>query len=111
MKKNYSHTFVFTTLCMVGASLFSSCSNDDDETNIPAEATFGSGIYVTNEGGFGKSDGDVSFINRTSKTVEPAIFKTTNGRPAGDVIQSMAFHNGKAYIVAKAGLRSQFNLY
>lgn len=96
MKKPIFNTFIGIGLCLGGSLFFSSCSKDDDN---PSDRTFGSGIYVTNEGQFNKANGDVSFIDK-NKAVEPNVFLAVNGRPAGDVIQSMLFHNEKAYIVA-----------
>src|SRR5690242_11907649 len=102
MKKPIFNTFIGIGLCLSGSLFFSSCSKDDDN---PSDRTFGSGIYVTNEGNYGKANGDVSFINKESKAVEKTVFQTINGRTPGDVIQSMNFHNGKAYLIANNSSR------
>src|SRR6478735_3744141 len=80
-----------------GSMLFSGCGKDEE--NQVAEREFNNGVFVTNEGQFQKSNGDVSAFSKTSKEVEAAVFATINNRPVGDVVQSMAFYDDKAYIV------------
>jgi YVTN family beta-propeller protein len=73
----------------------SSCKKDDDN----ASGKYSSGVFVTNEGQFGTGTGTVSFINRDNKTIENDIFELVNGRPLGNVVQSVTVHDGKAYVV------------
>src|SRR5688572_26424296 len=97
MKKSFFSFLPVLSFLLAGTTVLSSCGKEDDDPI--ADREFGNGVFVTNEGQFQKSNGDVSFIDKPSKAVEQTLFLTVNGRPAGDVVQSMTFHNGKAYII------------
>ena len=89
-------------ICLYAAgSLFLSSCNDDDQTSTITEpkGAYEKGVLVVNEGNFQKGNGAVSFINKQSKTVVADVFRTENNRPLGDVVQSVAVHNDRAYIV------------
>lgn len=57
------------------------------------------GVFIVNEGSFLSNNGSVSFFNPDSGTLVNNLFETINGRPLGDVVQSMGFAGDKAYIV------------
>jgi len=57
------------------------------------------GIFVTNEGAFGNSNGSVSYVGKDSATAVNHLFEMVNGRPLGDVVQSMTVANDKGFIV------------
>lgn len=77
--------------------LFSACKRDDDPK--PEPETFTKGIMVMNEGSFGSGNASLDFIWRDSLNRRGNIFQDKNGRPLGDVGQSVAFFDGKGYIV------------
>jgi len=92
MKKN-------SLLLLVNLSLiltFSACHKDDPEKN---GGEFSDGIFIVNEGIFQTGVGTISFINRTNDSISYDIFEAVNGRPLGNVAQSMTIFGGKAYIV------------
>ena len=75
--------------------IFHSC--DPEYTN---QKNYSSGIFITNEGSFGSSNGSVSFISRTDFSLENNIYaNANNGAVLGDVVQSKNVYNNKAYIV------------
>jgi len=57
------------------------------------------GVWVTNEGVFGQTSGSLTHYSPTDGKVQQKIFKAKNNRDLGNVVQSMAFVNDKAYIV------------
>ncbi len=85
---------------MIAASLIlalfaSSCKKDDkDDTSINSN-----GVFITNEGAYGKGNGSVSYYNPDKNTVENDYFSIVNGRSLGDVVQSMYIDSDKGYIV------------
>jgi YVTN family beta-propeller protein len=75
---------------------FSACHKDNSEET---GGKFSDGIFVVNEGIFTTGTGTISFINRAYDSISYDIFASVNGRPLGNVAQSMAIYNGKAYIM------------
>lgn len=70
----------------------------DQDTNV-TPTTFTNGIFIINEGPFGSGTGTISFYDRRKALVSNDIFQTANGRPLGNIVQSMDTANGKGYIV------------
>jgi len=84
---------------------FTSCTKDQDDRidNDPdpiPTAAYQKGIFVSNEGPFGSGSGTVTFISEDYSRVEKDIYKKVNGIDLGNVVNSIGFENGKAYIVA-----------
>jgi len=71
------------------------------ETSTPKSA-FTNSVFIINQGNYGKANGDISYFNRDSLKITNNLFTTANGRPAGDVLQSMTHINSSYYIVANA---------
>lgn len=72
-------------------------SCEKDTTTIHGK--FAKGVFIVNEGNFTNGNASVSFFDRDSLTVTNDIFDKINGRPLGDVAQSMNEFNEKYYIV------------
>lgn len=91
--KNY----FLIALWALSLSLFlSSCGGDDEK---PA-GEFSSGVFVVNEGSFGKSDGTVTHYNSSTGEVKQDIYgQKNNGLALGDIVQSLSFFDEEAYIV------------
>ncbi len=83
-------------LISVLAILLFACGKNEDATPT---GKYSSGVFISNEGQFQTGTGTVSFFNRETKTVENDIFQTVNGRPLGNILQSLEIHNNKAYLV------------
>jgi len=90
MNKNKLSFFIAASLIA-----FSSCKKDQDLT---IETENYKGVFVVNEGGFGKSNGSIGLYKPGEKTYLDA-FKKANGLPLGDVVQSMSLIDGNYYIV------------
>ena len=84
---------VLLSAIVVGFTL-TSCT----KTEVQPKGEFENGTFVSNEGAFTKSNASVSFID-SKGNVQQGIFKATNGRDLGDVLQSMTIADEKAYLV------------
>ena len=80
-----------------GVILMVSCGKEN--TDGDSNAGFLHGAFITNEGAFGNSNGSVSYFNTDSAIMINHIFESVNGRPLGDVVQSVALSGDKAFIV------------
>lgn len=85
-------------LCFALLSLLwlSSCGKDDTQ---PQPADKAEGVYITNEGLFNQGNASVAFYDFETETLETGLFQAANGRPLGDILQSMAVSGGLAYLV------------
>ena len=81
----------FTTML-----IFAACNKDVDTIK---NGTFSKGIFIVNEGPFQSGTGTITFYNPDSNLVKQDIFEAVNGRPLGNIAQSMTIYNGKGYIV------------
>ncbi len=61
--------------------------------------TFGGGVFIVNEGNYTAGNGSLSMYSYDSSTVTNDIFYKANGRPLGDVPNSIALFNNKLYVV------------
>ncbi len=85
---------LFSVLLM---AFLASCEKiDPDEIN---DKGYTDGVFISNEGGFGNSNGSVSYFNRDSMVLHNNLFYKVNGRPLGDVVQSISIHGDRAYMV------------
>ncbi len=98
MKKTHPIKRFFLNSVLAAAALFFTACNPDSGPTAPKGA-YEKGVFILNEGNFQKGNSAVSFFDRDAKTVMPDIFNTINSRPLGDVAQSMAAHNDRAYLV------------
>ena len=103
-QQRLSSFFTRTLLAGAGALVLFSCDPDSDVPGgPPAPAGTGSNVYVVNEGQFGTPNGAISLFNKTSNTVvDNNLFTSANGRPLGDVVQSMTVVGDQGYIVVNA---------
>jgi DNA-binding beta-propeller fold protein YncE len=96
--KNYLLCCLFL-ICLV------SCNKDkptvkvpDKPTEIPGNSVKG-GVFIVNEGNFQWGNASWSYFNLSDSSITPDLFKTANGRPLGDVFQSMEIVDKTAYLV------------
>jgi YVTN family beta-propeller protein len=87
---------VFIAVCIV----LSSCMKISDNSKY-SQGSFltGGGVFVLNEGNFRGGNGSLSFYSYDSAKVYNDIFSNRNGRPLGDVPNSMTIIGEYAYIV------------
>lgn len=90
----------FPLLCI---ALLAACKKDPVEekpqTVQQTGFTPGQGVFITDEGNFGFGNAKVSYYNFSNGAVTTDLFQPKNGRPLGDVGQSMSVINGKGYVV------------
>lgn len=83
----------------ISALTLSSCKKDQEEllNEQAQDFDFRSGALVSNEGAFGASNASVSWVSEGMHS--NAIFQHANEIALGDVLQSVAIHNNRAYAV------------
>ncbi len=59
----------------------------------------GNGVFIMNEGNFMGGNGSLSFYSYDSSKIYNDLFSDINGRPLGDVPNSIEIYGDKAYIV------------
>lgn len=78
-----------------------SCTSDDREVieqETPPSGDYAEGIFILNEGGYGYSNGSVSFLDIDGQ-VYNSIYSNVNNNNLGDTAQSMGTSGDNAYIV------------
>lgn len=100
MKMKRFYIFLLSLLTLA------SCRKEDDpgpRTDDPAPApvpgAFSDGVIVVNEGNYTWGNASLSFISRQNNSIHDNVFQSVNGRPLGDVAQSISFYSNLAYIV------------
>ncbi len=89
---------ILTTI--IAAALFTSCSPDKNEDKIIFSKNYLGGIFILNEGSFGNSNSDVSYISNDLDGLEKYVYSNVNPNiEKGDVGQSINFYKDNAYIV------------
>lgn len=80
---------------LITLTLLASCAKS---TSNKQEGS-GERILVVNQGGFNRGEGSLSLIQPETRTVAEDVFLAKNGRPLGDIAQSVTEFAGKLYIV------------
>lgn len=75
------------------------CEKDPGEQKLPGKYTHANGVFIVNEGQFMAGNGDVTFYDKSTRSVSNNLFFSINHRPPGDVLQSMTFTTEYAYLV------------
>ncbi|TXK26423.1 hypothetical protein FVR03_21795 [Pontibacter qinzhouensis] len=98
MKKfTFLRSIFMTTALAAGALALSSC---EDKASGPTGTYAENAVLISNEGSFTASNASVSYYNRNTGAVENNIFSKENDpQVLGDVLQSIAVHNDRAYMV------------
>ncbi len=84
-------------LLAAGMIFFISCEKEDNEPELKGYAR---GVLISCEGAFNGNNGSVSWFDPDSGIVVNYLFEKVNGRPAGDVVQSVTIAGELAVIVA-----------
>jgi len=71
----------------------------DPDVNSVSPYLKGDGVFVINEGNFMAGNGTISFYSYTTKEIYNDLFPQANGRPLGDVPNSMIIFENTGYIV------------
>jgi YVTN family beta-propeller protein len=89
--RQFSVILLTTFICITGC--------DKERDAVPA-GEYSQGVFIVNEGSFPNPNGEISFFNKTTKTVTNQLFINVNNRPlGGNVVQSMHIFNDIGYIV------------
>src|SRR5271157_6154691 len=96
MKKHLSEKIV-SVVIICSTLLCTSCKKDTNNTTVLNYQN--EGVFIINQGIFQTGTGTLSFYDTVTHVVYNDIFQTANGRPLGNVAQSMQVYNGKGYIV------------
>ncbi|MCS7083230.1 MAG: hypothetical protein N2561_08400 [Bacteroidetes bacterium] len=57
------------------------------------------GVYVLNQGNFQRGNAEITVYDPKTGSVQQNVFQVRNGRPLGDIAQSMSIIEDKGYIV------------
>ena len=77
--------------------ILTSCLKVPNSQNL--NFTFTGGVFIVNEGNYRGGNGSLSFYSYDSSKIFNDLFYSINGRPLGDVPNSMAIRGDNAYIV------------
>lgn len=80
-------------------TLASCTKNDPDPQEGPFPIQTGEGVFILNEGGFNAGNASVDYYRFTDDRLFSNLYQAQNGLPLGDVLQSMAFWGGQAFLV------------
>lgn len=86
------------TLILSVLVVLTACKKDEPD-NTPAGKDYASGVFITNEGMFSSGSGTLGWYDPEKKQYHEGVFGAANGFELGSVVQSIARHNGRAYIV------------
>ncbi|MCX6186735.1 MAG: hypothetical protein NTU43_07030 [Bacteroidetes bacterium] len=89
-------------LFAIGLILLSMQSCDKaplDQPNVVLPDSLREGIFVLNEGNFQSGNASLDYIDVYGNAYYSDVFKVANGKPLGDVLQSMNIINDKIYLV------------
>jgi len=84
--------------CLVLLTVFG-CEKKTDYDPVPAPSNYSNAVWVVNQGMFQAGDASLTYYNKVSHTATTDIFSQVNGRPLGDVFQSMSLINGQYYLL------------
>ena len=76
---------------------FSSCDDTPESTPTTVPNNL-KGVFICNEGAFGQGNGSISFLNSDSGTFNLDLYQAANNLPLGDVVQSIALYDNRAFI-------------
>lgn len=83
--------FIALSLCIIAC---------EDIDNTRPQVILQSDVVVLNEGNFGQGNATIDFYNSTDQSFQKDVFRSNNqGRPIGDVVQSMYTEDNLGYIV------------
>jgi hypothetical protein len=83
-------TFIAILILFIGCDK----NTDDNPAGVWSES-----VFIINEGPFQAGSGTISAFNRETGEVTPDLFEMANGRPLGNIVQSLTVHGDKAFIM------------
>jgi hypothetical protein len=73
-----------------------SCNKTNDNNTA---GTWSNSVFIVNEGPFQTGSGTIMAFDRTTGQVSADLFEAANGRPLGNIVQSIAVRKDKAWII------------
>lgn len=93
-------SFILLAVTLLTVSLFTAC-NPDPEPDPVVPQFKKKGVFMISEGVYSSGNGSLAFYDYDAKKLISDVFQTqNNGALVGNVFQSMAFVNDKAFLVA-----------
>jgi len=89
-------SYLIVAIAVLVLTVQTACKKDEDN---PPEINAGNTIYIVNEGPFQTGSGTISIFDHDSNTVQTNVFESVNGRPLGNIVQSINVFENRAYIV------------
>lgn len=103
--------FLFALLFIFSGFLYS-CKkadkpvlNSGNNNTTPPSGKYTDGVWIVDEGTYSFGNASVDFYHKDKETAELNVFQAVQGKPLGDVLQSMAYINGRYYLVVNNGQR------
>lgn len=92
---------LFYLLSIALVPLLYSCEEDGPEPVVEKqEARYGNGVLVINQGNFSNADGTIDYYSFEEESLSRSIFLKENEEPIGGIIEDVAFHGDKAFIIS-----------
>jgi YVTN family beta-propeller protein len=79
--------------------ILNSCTKNPTSSENETPPLTTKGVYVVNEGNFGRGNSTLTFYLPDSAKVFPNVFETVNGKKLGDVGNDMVTNDDKGFIV------------
>jgi YVTN family beta-propeller protein len=95
--KQIKLNYIFLALAF--ATLIASCRKDKTNPTPLTPTAERAGIYVLNQGGFGKNNSTLTYYDYTAKSLTSDMFSVANTFKLGDVGNDIGIYGSKAYIV------------
>lgn len=80
--------------------LLYSCDKNGPDPVVEEQAKYSNGVLVVNQGNFSTSDGSLDFFHFEDEELTPFVYEKENEEKINSIIEDVAFHNDKMYIVA-----------
>jgi hypothetical protein len=82
-----------------GALLSAACVRDPVSSTLDLPVPSAKGVFVVNEGNFGRGNASLSYYDVTGNRVYADVFAAVNSRALGDVANAMAIRGNRGYIL------------
>jgi YVTN family beta-propeller protein len=89
----------YILIALAFATLLASCRKDKTNPTTETPTAERAGIYILNQGGYGKNNSTLTYYSYTSKTLTADQFSVANTTQLGDVGNDLGIYGSKMYIV------------
>jgi YVTN family beta-propeller protein len=85
--------------CVAVMAVFTGCVRDPGPVEAEQPLASAKGVYILNEGNFGRGNSTLSYYDLQTGTLYDDVFFSVNGKMLGDVGNALFLHGGRCYIV------------